>query len=99
MIDNVSVISGRSSYKFGLDFNFDRVLNFFPGLFSGSYTFPSYAAFASNTPSAYTQNFAGTGTTGASEASASRGDGPLDAGPDALKAGAPRGAPQRVLSP
>jgi outer membrane receptor protein involved in Fe transport len=64
LIDNVSLVSGRSNYKFGLDFNFDRVLNFFPGLFNGSYTFPSYAAFAANTPSAYTQNFAGTGTTG-----------------------------------
>ena len=63
-IDNVSYISGRSSFKFGLDFNFDRVLNFFPGLFSGSYTFPSYTAFANNAPSAYTQNFAGAGTTG-----------------------------------
>lgn len=63
-IDNVSILSGRSAYKFGLDFNFDRVLNFFPGLFSGSYTFPSYAAFAANTPSAYTQNFAGAGTSG-----------------------------------
>jgi outer membrane receptor protein involved in Fe transport len=64
LIDNVSLISGRSTYKFGLDFNFDRVLNFFPGLFSGSYTFPSYTAFANNTPSAYTQNFAGANTTG-----------------------------------
>jgi outer membrane receptor protein involved in Fe transport len=63
-IDNVSYVSGRSSYKLGLDFNFDRVFNFFPGLFSGSYTFPSYTAFANNTPSAYTQNFAGAGTTG-----------------------------------
>jgi outer membrane receptor protein involved in Fe transport len=63
-IDNVSIVSGRSAYKFGLDFNFDRVLNFFPGLFSGSYTFPSYAAFASNSPSAYTQNFAGANTSG-----------------------------------
>lgn len=64
VIDNVSVVSGRSAYKFGLDFNFDRVLNFFPGLFSGSYTFPSYAAFATNSPSAYTQNFAGANTSG-----------------------------------
>jgi outer membrane receptor protein involved in Fe transport len=64
LIDNVSLVSGRSTYKVGLDFNFDRVLNFFPGLFSGSYTFPSYAAFAANTPSAYTQNFAGANTTG-----------------------------------
>jgi outer membrane receptor protein involved in Fe transport len=63
-IDNVSYVSGKSNYKFGVDFNFDRILNFFPGLFSGSYTFPSYAAFASNSPSAYTQNFAGAGTSG-----------------------------------
>ena len=63
-IDNVSIVSGRSNYKFGLDFNFDRILNFFPGLFSGSYTFPSYTAFANNTPSAFTQNFAGANTTG-----------------------------------
>jgi outer membrane receptor protein involved in Fe transport len=64
VIDNVSVVSGRSNYKFGLDFNFDRILNFFPGLFSGSYTFPSYTAFANNAPSAYTQNFAGANTSG-----------------------------------
>jgi outer membrane receptor protein involved in Fe transport len=63
-IDNISFLHGRSNWKFGLDFNFDRIFNFFPGLFSGSYTFPSYAAFGSNTPSAYTQNFAGAGTTG-----------------------------------
>src|SRR5437588_2977674 len=63
-IDNVSYVSGRSNYRVGLDFNFDRILNFFPGLFSGSYTFPSYAAFAANTPSAFTQNFPGPNTTG-----------------------------------
>ncbi len=63
-IDNISYVRGRSNYKLGLDFNFDRILNFFPGLFSGSYTFPSYAAFAANTPSAYTQNFAGANTSG-----------------------------------
>ena len=63
-IDNVSYLQGRSAWKFGLDFNFDRIFNFFPGLFSGSYTFPSYTAFANNAPTAYTQNFAGAGTTG-----------------------------------
>jgi outer membrane receptor protein involved in Fe transport len=63
-IDNVSYQQGRNNWKVGLDFNFDRIFNFFPGLFSGSYTFPSYAAFAANTPSAYTQNFAGANTTG-----------------------------------
>jgi outer membrane receptor protein involved in Fe transport len=63
-IDNVSILRGRNNWKFGLDFNFDRIFNFFPGLFSGSYTFPSYASFGTNTPTAYTQNFAGAGTTG-----------------------------------
>ena len=63
-IDNISYLAGRNNWKFGLDFNFDRIFNFFPGLFSGSYTFPSYTAFANNTPSAYTQNFAGANTTG-----------------------------------
>jgi outer membrane receptor protein involved in Fe transport len=63
-IDNVSYLRGRSNWKVGLDFNFDHIFNFFPGIFSGSYTFPSYAAFAANTPSAYTQNFPGAGTTG-----------------------------------
>jgi outer membrane receptor protein involved in Fe transport len=64
LIDNVSYLRGRSNWKVGLDFNFDRIFNFFPGLFSGSYTFPSFTAFANNTPSAYTQNFPGAGTTG-----------------------------------
>lgn len=64
LIDNISYLRGRSNWKVGLDFNHDKVFNFFPGIFSGSYTFPSYAAFASNTPSAYTQNFPGAGTTG-----------------------------------
>ncbi len=63
-IDNVSYLQGRSNWKFGLDFNFDRIFNFIPGLFSGSYTFPNYTALANNAPTAYTQNFAGAGTTG-----------------------------------
>ena len=63
-IDNISYLRGRSNWKVGLDFNRDSVFNFFPGLFSGSYTFPSYTALSSNTPSAYTQNFPGAGTTG-----------------------------------
>ncbi|HEX5706710.1 MAG TPA: TonB-dependent receptor [Pyrinomonadaceae bacterium] len=63
-IDNVSYVRGRNNWKFGLDFNFDRILNFFPGLFSGSYTFPNYAALANNRPSAFTQNFPGANTSG-----------------------------------
>ncbi len=62
-IDNISYMSGRSDWKFGLDFNFDHVFNFFPGLFNGSYTFPSAATFPAS-PSAYSQNFPGAGTSG-----------------------------------
>jgi outer membrane receptor protein involved in Fe transport len=64
VVDNLTLIRGRHAFKFGLDFTFDQIFNFFPGLFSGSYTFPSYAAFLNKAPSAYTQNFPGAGTTG-----------------------------------
>jgi outer membrane receptor protein involved in Fe transport len=63
-IDVVSLTHGKHSLKFGADLNFDRVFNFFPGLFSGQFTFNSYALFASNTPATFVQNFAGAGTTG-----------------------------------
>lgn len=63
-IDNVSYVTGRHNFKTGLDFNFDRILNFFPGLFSGQYTFPSYAAYLNNAPTGYVQNFPGNGTSG-----------------------------------
>jgi hypothetical protein len=64
LIDSLSYIRGDHNWKFGLDLNFDRIFNFFPGLFTGQYTFNSYALFASNTPASYTQNFPGAGTTG-----------------------------------
>jgi outer membrane receptor protein involved in Fe transport len=63
-IDVVSYTRGKHSLKFGADLNFDRVFNFFPGLFSGQFTFNSYALFASNTPASFTQNFPGQGTSG-----------------------------------
>ena len=63
-IDVMSYTRGKHNFKFGADLNFDRVFNFFPGLFTGQYTFNSYALFASNTPASFTQNFAGAGTTG-----------------------------------
>jgi hypothetical protein len=65
IVDNVLYATGRHGIKTGLDFNFDRILNFFPGFFNGQYTFNNYTAFQTNTPSAYQQAFAGTGTTGA----------------------------------
>jgi outer membrane receptor protein involved in Fe transport len=65
IVDNVLYTTGRHTIKTGLDFNFDRILNFFPGFFNGQYTFNNYTAFQANTPSAYQQAFAGTGTSGA----------------------------------
>jgi hypothetical protein len=63
-IDNISHTVGAHNLKFGADLNFDNIFNFFPGLFTGQYTFNSYALFASNTPASYTQNFGGVGTSG-----------------------------------
>jgi len=64
LVDNISYIRGRHNFKAGIDVNRDRIFNFFPGFFSGQYTFASYASFASNTPSAFAQNFPGAGTSG-----------------------------------
>jgi outer membrane receptor protein involved in Fe transport len=67
--DTVSYIAGQHSMKFGGDWNVDRIVNFFPGNFGGSYTFTSLASFAGGRPTAtgerYVQAFAGSGTTGA----------------------------------
>jgi outer membrane receptor protein involved in Fe transport len=65
VVDNVLYVTGRHNFKAGLDLNFDRILNFFPGFFNGQYTFNNYTAFRDNQPSAYQQAFAGAGTTGA----------------------------------
>lgn len=68
--DTVTVIRGRHALKGGLDLNFDDILNFFPGNFSGAYTFSSLASFNAGRPSnsaageRYVQAFAGDGTTG-----------------------------------
>ncbi|MDQ1640052.1 MAG: hypothetical protein QOF62_3391 [Pyrinomonadaceae bacterium] len=63
-IDNQTRIAGNHSVKYGADLLFDRIFNFFPGLFSGAYTFTSYANLAAGTPSRYRQSFAGAGTSG-----------------------------------
>lgn len=63
-IQTVSYIRGRHTYKMGADLNFERIDNFFPGLFSGTYQFQSYADFAARRPFSFTQAFAGGGTDG-----------------------------------
>lgn len=43
--DTLSWLRGRHSFKFGADILRDNILNFFPGNFSGAYTFASLADF------------------------------------------------------
>lgn len=64
-IQALSMNRGRHSMKFGGDLNFERIDNFFPGNFSGSYTFTSLADWFNKRPATFTQGFAGPGTAGA----------------------------------
>jgi outer membrane receptor protein involved in Fe transport len=64
LINAISHSRGAHTYKFGADMNFERITNFFPGNFGGSYTFDSLIDWANRRPSAYTQGFAGAGTSG-----------------------------------
>ena len=64
VINNVSLLTGRHNFKTGVDANFDKTLNFFPGSFGGIYVFNSLNDFAANTPASFTQRFAGPGTSG-----------------------------------
>ncbi len=60
-----SLTKGAHTFKVGVDTIFQQIGNYFPGNFSGSFTFSSYANFALNVPSSFTQAFPGAGTTGA----------------------------------
>lgn len=70
-IDNQTLIRGNHTIKYGADLLFDQIFNFFPGLFSGSYTFATYADLSAQLAnpgvqhaSRFRQSFAGAGTTG-----------------------------------
>ena len=45
--DTISILHGRHTFKVGADFIADHMANFFPGFFSGSYTYKSLADFGS----------------------------------------------------
>lgn len=66
--DTANLLFGRHSIRAGFDVNRDEILNFFPGNFSGAYTFASIASFNRGRPSGagerYVQAFAGPGTSG-----------------------------------
>jgi hypothetical protein len=63
--DTATYLFGKHTLKGGFDVNNDEIFNFFPGNFTGSYTFNSIAAFNRGVPDSYLQAFAGEGTTGA----------------------------------
>jgi outer membrane receptor protein involved in Fe transport len=66
--DTVTWVRGQHTFKTGFDVNRDEIVNFFPGNFSGAYTFNSIASFNRGTPNGpgerYVQAFAGPGTSG-----------------------------------
>ena len=62
--DTVTYLLSTHTVKAGFDYNRDKIFNFFPGNFSGVYTFNSLADFTNKKPATYLQNFAGVGTTG-----------------------------------
>jgi hypothetical protein len=68
LADTLTWIRGAHFIRMGGDIQFDRILNFFPGNFGGSYQFNSLSSFQLGTPSAagerYVQAFAGAGTSG-----------------------------------
>lgn len=66
--DTVTWLRGNHTLKTGFDINQDDILNYFPGNFSGSYTFNSIASFHRGRPNGsgerYVQAFPGPGTSG-----------------------------------
>ena len=70
--DTVSWFKGSHGIKAGFDYLHDDILNYFPGNFSGGYTFDSLAAWNLGVPSSYVQAFAGAGTTGPTTKPSSR---------------------------
>jgi outer membrane receptor protein involved in Fe transport len=68
LADTLTLIRGSHTWKAGFDLIEDKIENFFPGNFSGAYTFNSVASFNRGIPDgpgeSYVQAFAGPGTSG-----------------------------------
>jgi hypothetical protein len=62
--DTLNDVIGRHAVKVGFDVNQDKILNYFPGNFFGSYSFASLADFQNGKAASFLQAFAGPGTTG-----------------------------------
>ena len=64
-VSTLTTVRGQHTIKFGGDFNFERIANFFPGQFSGVYLFNSVADWIARRPAQFSQALAGPGTDGA----------------------------------
>ncbi|HWM90368.1 MAG TPA: TonB-dependent receptor [Thermoanaerobaculia bacterium] len=68
LADTLTLIRGSHTWKTGFDLIEDKIENFFPGNFSGAYTFNSISSFNRGIPDgpgeSYVQAFAGPGTSG-----------------------------------
>lgn len=71
IVENQTYVLSGHTIKYGVDLLFDKIFNFFPGLFSGAYTFTNYTALSNQLAnptvqfaSRYRQSFAGAGTSG-----------------------------------
>lgn len=65
LADTGTYVLTNHTIKGGFDYSKDDILNYFPGNFSGSYTFDSLADFQNGKASRFLQAFAGPGTSGA----------------------------------
>jgi outer membrane receptor protein involved in Fe transport len=62
--DTATYLMGIHTLKGGFDYSRDKIFNYFPGNFFGSYRFNSLADFTNKTPAQFTQAFPGPGTSG-----------------------------------
>ena len=62
--DTATYVFSNHTMKGGFDINHDKILNYFPGNFFGSYTFNSLADYTNGKVASFTQAFPGPGTTG-----------------------------------
>ena len=62
--DAATFLLGSHTFKAGFDWSRDLILNWFPGNFSGSYTFNTVGNYNLGIPISYVQAFPGVGTSG-----------------------------------
>jgi len=63
--DTATYLFNKHTVKGGFDVNRDKILNYFPGNFAGTYRFNSLGDLATGTANRFLQAFPGPGTTGA----------------------------------